>query len=95
MKFEGEPYGSEISFFAIDFDEPGHGPGLHRHPYSETWFVRSGTAPFVADTEEIDAGPGDVLVVEAGVPHKFTATDRLEMVCIHASPTMIQEELEG
>lgn len=93
VRFEGKTHGSEISFFAIDF-EPGYGPGLHRHPYSETWLIRSGTARFVAGDKEIDAGPGDVLVAEANVPHKFTATDQLEMICIHASPTMIQEELE-
>jgi mannose-6-phosphate isomerase-like protein (cupin superfamily) len=95
-KFEGEPYRSEVSFFVIGYDEPGRGPGLHRHPYSETWVIHAGTARFTAGTEEVDAGPGDVLVVEAGVPHKFvsTGTDRLDMVCIHAAPRMVQEELE-
>jgi mannose-6-phosphate isomerase-like protein (cupin superfamily) len=45
------------------------------------------------DGETFDAGPGDIGVVTAGSPHKFKniGTDRLEIVCIHASPGMIQE----
>ena len=95
IRFEGEAHGSGVSFFLVD-NVPGAGPGLHRHPYSETWIVRRGTARFVADEEEIDAQAGDIVVVGAETPHKFTnvGTDRLEVVCIHASPRMIQEDLE-
>ena len=57
ITFEGEPHGSGVSFFLVD-SLPGAGPGLHRHPYSETWIVRSGTARFTAGGEELDAGPG-------------------------------------
>ena len=45
VKFEGEDYGSNVSFFLID-NEPGEGPGLHVHPYPETWIVRGGEAEF-------------------------------------------------
>ena len=31
IKFEGEEYGSGVSFVLVD-NEPGAGPGLHRHP---------------------------------------------------------------
>jgi mannose-6-phosphate isomerase-like protein (cupin superfamily) len=95
ITFEGEPYGSEVSFFLVN-SLPGTGPGLHKHPYSETWIVRSGTARFTAGDEEIDASPGDLVVVGAETPPKFknTGTGRLDMICIHASPRMIQEDLE-
>jgi mannose-6-phosphate isomerase-like protein (cupin superfamily) len=95
VTFEGEPYGSGVSFFLVD-NEPGQGPGLHRHPYSETWIVRSGEALITADGEEIEAGPGDIVVVGPETPHKFrnSGTERLDIVCIHASPRMIQEWLE-
>jgi mannose-6-phosphate isomerase-like protein (cupin superfamily) len=64
--------------------------------YSETWIVRAGKARFTADGEEIEAGPGDIVVVGSETPHKFknVGTDRLDVVCIHASPRMIQESLE-
>lgn len=95
LTFEGESYGSGVSFFLV-YNEPGAGPDLHRHPYSETWVVRSGNARFTADGEELEAGPGDILVVGPNTPHKFknAGSERLDIVCIHDSPRMIQEALE-
>ena len=95
LTFEGEPYGSGVSFFLVH-NEPGAGPDLHRHPYPETWIVRSGQARVTADGEELEAGPGDILVVGPETPHKFknVGSERLDIVCIHASSRIIQEELE-
>ncbi|MBX9245590.1 cupin domain-containing protein [Actinotalea ferrariae] len=94
-RFEGEEYGSEVSFFLVDSD-PGQGPSLHRHPYTETWVVLEGEATVTADGEEHHAAAGDILVVGAGTHHKFVATGTgpLRMACIHGSPRMIQENLE-
>ncbi len=95
VTFEGESFGSGVSFFLVNA-ETGGGPGLHRHPYSETWIVRGGRGLFTADGEELEAGPGDIVVVGPETPHKFKSigSDRLDLVCIHASPTMIQEWLD-
>ena len=95
VTFEGKPYGSAVSFFLVN-NEPGAGPDLHRHPYSETWIVRSGKARITADGEDLEAGPGDIVVVSPETPHKFKniGTERLDIVCIHASPRIIQEDLE-
>jgi mannose-6-phosphate isomerase-like protein (cupin superfamily) len=51
---------------------------------------------FTADGQDIEAGPGDIAVVTAETPHKFKniGAERLDIVCIHASPRIIQEELE-
>jgi hypothetical protein len=38
-RFEGAPYGSDVSFFVVDA-ALGDGPALHRHPYSETFVVQ-------------------------------------------------------
>jgi mannose-6-phosphate isomerase-like protein (cupin superfamily) len=96
VQFEGEDYGAPISFILLD-NEPGQGPGLHVHPYAETWVVRSGRALFRAGEEEIEAGPGDVLVVEGGTPHGFrnAGPGRLQMVCIHAAGRMVTEWLDA
>ena len=85
-----------MSFFLVD-DGPGQGPRLHRHPYTETWIVQAGHPLFVADGEEVQPTPGEILVVGAGTPHKFVnpGPDRLRLVCIHASPVLIQEDLES
>jgi len=95
ITFEGEPHGSGVSFFLVN-GEPGAGPDLHRHPYSETWIVRGGRGRFTADGDEVEAGPGDILVVGPETPHKFKSVGpgRLDVICIHASPRMIQEDLE-
>jgi len=95
VTFEGEPHGSGVSFFHVN-NAPGEGPDLHRHPYSETWIVRSGTARMTADGQNVEAGPGDIMVVGPETPHKFKnmGHERLEIICVHSSPRIIQEELE-
>jgi mannose-6-phosphate isomerase-like protein (cupin superfamily) len=95
ITFEGEGHGSGVSFFLVN-NRPGEGPDLHRHPYSETWIVRGGRARFTADGEELEAGPGDILVVGPNTPHKFknVGEERLDIVCIHDSPQIVQEDLE-
>jgi len=96
ITFEGEPHGSGVSFFLVN-SQPGAGPDLHRHPYSETWIVRAGTARFTADGDELEASPGDLVVVGPNTPHMFknVGDDRLDIICIHASPRMIQEDLSA
>jgi mannose-6-phosphate isomerase-like protein (cupin superfamily) len=87
VTFEGDSYGSGVSFFLVN-NEPGAGPDLHKHPYSETWIVRAGKARFSADGEDIEAGAGDILVVGPETPHKFknVGTGRLDIVCIPRRP---------
>ncbi len=94
VEFEGEPYGAGVSFFIGDL-EPGKGPPLHRHPYPETCIIHSGQAAMTIDGETIVAGPGDIVVIGAGTPHRLTATgdERLFAVCIHASERFTIESL--
>ena len=42
-RFVGREHGAGLSYFFVDND-PGQGPGLHRHPYTETWIVLEGEA---------------------------------------------------
>jgi mannose-6-phosphate isomerase-like protein (cupin superfamily) len=95
LALEGKDFSSSVSIYFVK-NLPGEGPNLHRHPYGETWILQSGKALFTADGEEIEGGPGDVIAISPGTPHKFknTGDERLDIICIHASPTFIQEELE-
>ena len=95
IRFEGDKFGTGISFFSVD-NEPGQGPALHVHPYPETWIVKSGRARIVAGDESFEAGPGDIAVVPANTPHKFTniGEERLVIFCVHAAGTMVQDDLE-
>jgi mannose-6-phosphate isomerase-like protein (cupin superfamily) len=92
VRFEGRDFGSEVSFFLVD-TEPGRGSALHVHPYSETWVVRKGEAEFTVGDDTTRAYPGDIVVAAANVPHRFinVGAGRLELVCIHASDTIVQE----
>jgi len=94
-RFEGESFGAGVSFFLVDND-PGQGPGLHKHPYSETWVVLSGEAVITADGQQVEARKGDIVVVGSETPHKFrnSGAGPLEIVCVHASPRFIQDNLE-
>ena len=94
VAFEGEPYGSEVSFFLGDL-LPGTGPGLHTNPYSETCIVQRGQAAMTVDGEEVVAGAGDIVVIGPETPHRFAASgdERLNIVCIHASDRFIIEWL--
>ena len=95
VTFEGGPFGSAVSFFLVN-NKPGAGPDLHKHPYSETWIVRKGKARITADGVVTDVEPGDIVVVGAEIPHKFKniGTEQLDIICIHASPRIIQTWLE-
>jgi len=91
VRFEGDAYGSGVSVFLMH-SQPGEGPDLHFHPYSETWLVRAGTARFSADGEEIEVGPGDILVAGPQTIHGFKncGAEHVDIVCVHASPRIIQ-----
>ncbi len=94
LRFEGRDHGSGVSFFLVTND-PGQGPGLHRHPYTETWSVLEGEASITVGDETVVARAGDTAVVQPDVWHGFknTGTGALRMMCIHASAEMIQENL--
>ncbi len=95
-KFEGYRYGgANVSFFIVD-TPPGSGPKLHKHPYEEVFVVQEGTATFTAGDETIEAKGGQIVVVPAGVAHKFvnSGTGRLRQVNVHASERFVTEWLE-
>jgi mannose-6-phosphate isomerase-like protein (cupin superfamily) len=94
VEFEGKPYGAGVSFLIGDV-EPGKGPRLHKHPYSETCIVRFGKAAMTVDGKEVVAGPGDIVVIGPETPHRFTAIgdERLDMIAIHANDCLIIEWL--
>jgi mannose-6-phosphate isomerase-like protein (cupin superfamily) len=93
--FEGHRHEAGVLFIVIDAP-PGRGPKLHKHPYAEVFVVQEGTATFTAGEEVIEASGGQVVVVPAGVPHKFvnSGVGRLRQIDIHASDRFITEWLE-
>jgi mannose-6-phosphate isomerase-like protein (cupin superfamily) len=86
-RFEGYRYGEvNVSFFLVD-SPPGGGAGLHTHPYEEIFVVQEGEATFTAGDDTIEVSGGQIVVVPAGVPHKFvnSGSGPLRQVDIHPS----------
>lgn len=95
VRFDGYEHGARVSFF-ITRNPPGTGPGLHRHPYEETFIVQDGKARFTVGESEIEATSGEIVVVPAGTPHKFVniGPTPLRQVDIHPVVRMETEWLE-
>ena len=95
-RFEGNLHGgANISFFLIDAPMGG-GPDLHTHPYAEVFVIQEGEVTFTVGDETIEAKEGQILVVPAGVPHKYvnSGAGRARHIDIHASGRMATEWLE-
>ncbi len=93
--YEELPGGANISIIMEATTRAGVGPRLHRHPYAETFIIRRGSATFTVGAEQFDAYAGQILVVPAGIAHKFaTGPDGYEAVHIHASARFVTEWLE-
>jgi mannose-6-phosphate isomerase-like protein (cupin superfamily) len=95
-EFQGHHLGVGVSIILVDA-QPGSGPKVHRHPYEEVFVVQEGTVTFTAGDDIIEATGGQVVVVPAGVPHRFvnSGTGRLRQIDIHASARFVTEWLEG
>ncbi len=96
-EFEGRQFGSGVALIFVNTDEPGVGPDLHQHPYSETFLIRSGRALFTVGGEQMIGVAGQIIVVPAFTPHKFEVIgpEHVDMIDIHANDTFITEWLEG
>lgn len=77
--------------------QPGVGPKVHRHPYSEVFIVEAGEATFRVGNDTIVVPAGNVVVGPPGVPHGFTNTGReeLRLVAIHGAARFVTEWLAG
>ncbi len=94
--YEQLPGGANISIILEATNQAGVGPRVHQHPYAETFLIRRGSATFTVGTEQLEAHAGQVLVVPANTPHKFsTGPQGYEAVHIHASPRFLTEWLES
>lgn len=94
-KFVGAEHGADVSYFYVE-NQPGEGPGLHWHPYSETWVVLEGTARITIGDDDLVASAGDTATGPAHTPHGFVniGDGVLKIIGIHASPTIIQTFLD-
>ena len=69
-RFDGSEHAAPVSFF-LTHSKPGEGPGLHTHPYTETFIVEEGQATFTVGADTVVAQAGEIVVAPADVPHAF------------------------
>ena len=95
-ELQGGVYGAGICVIFNLLDAPGGGPRLHKHPYPETFIIRAGTGLFTVGDKEITAIAGQILVVPADTPHKFTnlGPGPLETIDIHENGNFVTSGLE-
>ena len=91
---EWEGGDANVTLILHESVEPGRGPRLHTHPYPETFVMEVGRAVFTVGDEEIEAGPGQILVVPPNTPHKFRTLGPMKSIHIHASPKFDTRWLE-
>jgi quercetin dioxygenase-like cupin family protein len=93
-QFDGEDHGVRVSFFLVN-GEPGKGPKLHRHAYEEIFSIEAGNATFTVDGAELEAGPGDIVIVPPDTAHRFvnSGTDDLRLTAIHNASRIVSEWL--
>lgn len=89
-------HGLETISLMLGEIQPGDGPRLHRHDYEEVFVVGEGRGSFVIGDETVEAGPGDVVLVPAGVPHRFSnaGDGLLRVTAVHGAGQVSIEWLE-
>lgn len=89
-------HGANLCLIFNRLENPGGGPRLHTHPYTETFIIREGRGLFTVGGSQIEASAGQILIVPAGVPHKFSnlGPGPLETIDIHESGTFATDWLE-
>jgi quercetin dioxygenase-like cupin family protein len=95
--FEGYLHnGAHVSFFLSE-TPPGRGPRLHTHPYEEVFIVQAGTLTFTVGDETIEVSGEKIVVVPAGVPHKFINSGEgiARHIDLHVNDRMVTEWLES
>jgi mannose-6-phosphate isomerase-like protein (cupin superfamily) len=90
------PLGANLCLIFNYLESPGGGPRLHKHPYPETFIIRQGRGLFTIGHKEVLAEAGQILIVPANMPHKFTnpGPGPLETIDIHEKGAFETEWLE-
>ena len=95
-EFQGIEYqDTNVSFIWVDMP-PGGTIRLHKHPYEEIFIILEGLATFTVGSATLEARAGQVIIVPADVPHKFSNLNntQLKQIDIHVSKQFVTHWLE-
>ena len=68
-----------LTLFAFD---AGQGLSEHTAPYDAVVEILDGDAELVIDGKPVKAGPGELVIMPAGIPHSVRAVKRFKMLLI-------------
>jgi quercetin dioxygenase-like cupin family protein len=87
--------GGELLEFDLVVEPHGRVPGGHVHPgQQESFQVRTGIIRFRKGLKTVTAGPGQTVVVEPGIYHRFAnAGDEPAIVRVRVTPALRMEDL--
>ena len=93
---EGSPFGLDHPTLVGSGTAPGGAIPLHRHTDEEFFIVHGGRGTYTVGAATIEAGPGDVVLIPSGVPHRFVNNghETLSHTAVHATGTFELEYLE-
>jgi mannose-6-phosphate isomerase-like protein (cupin superfamily) len=96
-EFVGADHGDVPFSIILVHSQPGVGPKLHRHPYTEVFLVESGEATFQIGEERMVVGAGHIVVSPPGEAHGFvnSGPGELRLVAIHGAGRFNTEWLAG
>jgi quercetin dioxygenase-like cupin family protein len=78
---------SERLLVGLNCFEPGHAQAVHTHAGADKFYVvLSGKANFVVGERIVGAGPGDLIVAPAGVPHGVERAEERTIVLVAMAP---------
>lgn len=78
-KLTGEDTAGQLSVVENSMDGGKMTP-LHTHPVLESLWVLEGALRYRIDTDDVDLGVGDFVMVPAGIPHAFMVLSDLARV---------------
>ena len=93
---EGSRFGLDHLTLVMGETAPGQGAPLHRHSYEELFIVHGGRGTYTVGEGIVEAGPGEVVLIPSGVPHRFVNNGRetLYHTAVHSTGTFELEYLE-
>src|SRR4051812_46440543 len=95
--FEGAAFGLAQLTVIVGVSPPGQGVLLHRHDCDELLIVHSGRGTYTVGDVTVEAGGGEVVVIPAGVLHRWVNHTDEPLVHTAVFPTdrFTLQELEG
>jgi quercetin dioxygenase-like cupin family protein len=90
---EGVQFGLQCLTLIVGETEPGQGIALHSHDYEELFLIHAGVGTYTVGDDTVKAGPGDIVIVPSGVPHRFinNAQEPLRHTAVHSSGILKME----